>query len=146
MPFTLFKKFQRPTEPTTSGTAVATTTTTAASEPSNNAAQNLGSPLAGTIDIRCKLEGVRSAKWAPKWCILPSDSFLQGVLYFELQFIRPRDIPLEYAKVRIKLGQPANGDPIPIVDAYEPSNGISGKILLVKIPMPTILGDLRILQ
>jgi hypothetical protein len=33
---------------------------------------------------------------------------------------------LEYAKVRKKLGQQASGNPIPIVDAYEPSNGISG--------------------
>lgn len=101
---------------------VAAGTTTAAA--SNDETQNLGIN-AGKYDIRCTLEGKRSA-WAPKWSVDSTSSEVQGVLYFELQFKQPSDLPLKYATVRINIGGQANAEPVPVVATYAPKYGIEG--------------------
>ena len=99
-------------------------TGTTSAPPSSDQAQNLGRN-AGKYDIRCALEGKRSP-WAPKWCIDTATSEVTGALFFSLQFQQPRDLPLQYAKVRINIGQPANAKPVPVVDTYAPKYGIVG--------------------
>ena len=91
----------------------------------NDELQLLGSKV-GNFDIMCQLEGTNSdEKWWPRWCI-SNDSRMKGILYFGIQFETPRNVPMEYAKVRINFGPPVSEAPIPVVDDYAPKEPVVG--------------------
>lgn len=124
MPFSIFKKNRYPTQAAASAppSNAATPTPPPVVTPPrpNDRPQLLGNALdlthlgskVGKVDISCKLEGISSQYWGPKWCISNATipTTVQGALYFELQISRPRDVPLEFAKIRLKFGNPPNGE------------------------------------
>ena len=133
---------QRPPQNATTAKATPGTTLTATTNipaihlTSNNAIvydrqQNLYGFKKGEFEIQCKLEGDSHPQWAPKWYL--ENNQVKGILSFELRLRWPRNIPYDFAKVRVHFGKPTNGAPEPFVEDHAPWKGIRG------VPMAHLL-------